>query len=151
MSIERPVDLECPGCGHEQSVTVWESLNADVSPEAREELFEGKINLFVCESCSHRAMISVPLMYHDMTRRFVVQFFPFEATEEDDFLQRFDSDGTDRTIEKALEFGLPSGLNVDMEYMRQTHVVFDMAELVRWVLFRERVFDLHKGPESAES
>jgi hypothetical protein len=35
MSLERPV--ECPPCRGTQTVTVWDSLNATVSHQARED------------------------------------------------------------------------------------------------------------------
>ena len=149
MSIENPVELECPKCGHEQTVVVWESLNADVSPEARESLFEGNINKFLCESCGAEAMISSALMYHDMKRRFVVQFFPFAAIDDAEFLERFQTDGTDRIVTNALGFAQPEGMGLALEYMRNPHIVFDMGELVRYVLFRERVFDSRQDDQDS--
>lgn len=150
MSLERPVDLECPNCALSQTIVIWDSLNADVSPEARKALFEGKINVFICEVCGHQALIPVPLLYHDMKRRFVVQYFPFEAIGDDDFLRRFGIDGTDRSMVGALA-GLPAGTESAMDYMRRAHIVFDMGELVRYVLFREQVFDARREVDSTES
>ena len=150
MSIETPLELECPSCSHEQTVMVWESLNADVSPEARESLFEGKINKFVCESCGAEAMISTALMYHDMKRRFVVQFFPFDAIDDAEFLERFQADGTDSIVTNALGLAQPRGMSLDVEYMRTPHIVFDMGELVRYVLFRERVFDSRQEDQDSD-
>jgi hypothetical protein len=149
MSIERRIDLECPGCGREQSVVVWESLNADLSPRAREELFEGKINVFVCESCGKRAMISIPLLYHEMTRRFAVQFFPFDATEDNEFLRRFDRSGSQGATVEAVARVSPRRKR-DLAYLYDPHVVLDMGELVRYVLFRERVFDVQRDVTSSD-
>lgn len=140
MSLERQQELTCPKCGHQQSATIWDSLNADVSPEARQALFAGKINTFECASCAVRLLIPVPLMYHDMTRQFVVQYFPFEALDDPEFVKRFDTDGTDRMVASAFK-SMPAqlGNSLASSYMQHAQIVFDMAELVRYVLFRERV------------
>jgi uncharacterized protein YbaR (Trm112 family) len=138
MSIERPVVLSCPECRQTRAVVVWESLNADVSPAARALLLQGKINVLECEACGQTFPIAAPLLYHDMSRRFLVQFYPFEAVEGADFLARFDRDGRDTAfIEPAGIMPAVDGLG----YMKNPHIVFGMAELVRYVLFRERVFD----------
>jgi hypothetical protein len=138
MSIEQPVDLDCPECHQTKTVMVWQSLNADVSPEAREQLLQGKVNVFECEACGQTFPIAAPLLYHDMARRFLVQFHPFQSVDDPDFLARFDSDGRDTTFLEAAGKIPASG---DVEYMKHPHVVFSMAELVRYVLFRERLFD----------
>jgi CpXC protein/HIRAN domain len=144
MSIEDSVVLGCPVCQRTKTVVVWQSLNADVSPEAREELLKGKINVFECEVCEQTFPIAAPLLYHDMTRRFLVQFHPFEVIEDPDFLARFDRDGRDtRFLEPAGIMPAVDGLG----YMKNPHVVFSMAELVRYVLFRERLFDSRAEPD----
>jgi hypothetical protein len=51
MSIEHPVVLDCPMCQRTKTVVVWESLNADVIPDAREQLLQDKINVFECDGC----------------------------------------------------------------------------------------------------
>ena len=43
-----------------------------------------------------------------------------------------------------------SRFNLDMDYLIQAHIVLDMEELVRYVLFRERVFDVERDVEPAE-
>ena len=46
MSMRNPERLDCPKCRNIQTVDVWRSLNATINPEARNDLFEGKINIF---------------------------------------------------------------------------------------------------------
>ena len=86
MSLESQTNVQCPKCGDNQAVTVWRSLNADVSPEAREDLLAGRINVFDCAKCECKAGLGVPLLYHDMRRQFLVQFHPFEALDDPDLL-----------------------------------------------------------------
>jgi transcription elongation factor Elf1 len=84
MSLDKSVAINCPKCEHVQSVTVWTSLNAQVSPQAKKDFFEGKINVFHCEVCGHSASLETDFMYHDMELQFCVQYYPptfFEARE----------------------------------------------------------------------
>lgn len=116
---------------------VWSSLNADVTPEARVRLLEGKINVSECEACDETFMIDAPLLYHDMSRRFLIQYYPFGTVEDADFLARFDQCGRESAYREIGRNG--PGLAV-AGYLDQLHIVFSMAELVRYALFRERVF-----------
>ena len=138
MSIAEPTLLDCPECGQTTEFMVWSSLNADVSPEARVRLLEGKINLFECEDCEKTFLINAPLLYHDMSRRFFVQYYPFAALEDEDFLARFDQSGRETAYQEIARKDPGSPV---AGYLDQLHIVFSMAELVRHVLFRERVFD----------
>lgn len=141
MSIRRDEEIGCPKCGGTQTVTLWDALDADADPAAREALFEARVNRYDCPSCEFDALVPVPLLYHDRKRQFVVQYFPFGMLDEEKFVRRFTADGRDREVaarftEAAAARKLPPGAEP-----LEPHVVFDMAELVRFVLFRERVFD----------
>jgi hypothetical protein len=41
--------LNCPKCGHLQDTVVWTSLNVSLDPDLREKLFNGEINVFICQ------------------------------------------------------------------------------------------------------
>lgn len=140
MSVEGPIELDCPKCGRKQTAIVWQSLNAQVSPEARSSLFDGNINVFACKFCGTKGRIPVPLMYHDMERRFVVQYYPSHVIDDDDFISEFDSSGRELELLSMAGDSTASDDDSVPDYMRDPHVVFDMGELVRYVHFRERVF-----------
>jgi transcription elongation factor Elf1 len=70
MTLKRNETVKCPKCGHEENVELWDTLNVSLDPRDKELLFQGKINLFVCSECDHHAFINIPLLYHDMRRRF---------------------------------------------------------------------------------
>lgn len=78
MSIKRNSEIECPRCGSNKEVVVWSSINVQLNLEAKEELLEGKVNLFHCDICCCEQVIPVDLLYHDMEKEFCVQFFPFD-------------------------------------------------------------------------
>lgn len=141
MSIHGEKEIACPKCGKAQTVTIWESIDAYSDPEARTALFEARINRFDCPACDFDDLVPVPLLYHDWKRQFVVQFFPFGWLDEPEFVSRFTADGRDRQVAELFERALQAKKLPPGAEPAEPHVVFDMPELVRYVLFRERVFD----------
>ena len=133
MSLENTQKLNCPKCRQPQEVVIWRTLNVDVTPDAKRDLFDGRINVLVCESCGNEARIDTAFMYHDMKRQVCVHYYPLESLQDVSFLNLFDRDATINTA------GLPGAKVPD--YMRHQHVVFEMGELLRYVMFRERLFD----------
>jgi hypothetical protein len=146
MSIHREEEIACPKCGKAQAVTIWESIDAEPDPDARVALFEARINRFDCPACDFDALVPLPLLYHDRKRQFVVQYFPFGWLDETEFVGRFTSDGRDRQVLEAFEGALRAKKIPPGAEPVEPHVVFDMQELVRYVLFRERVFEAHAAP-----
>jgi len=45
MSMERTESVTCPKCGKVSDFIIWESLNADIDPEAQVQLIDGSIFL----------------------------------------------------------------------------------------------------------
>ncbi len=145
MSVREPVEAKCPACGEETQVTVWRSINVAQDPEAKEMLLAGSVNVFRCPKCGYESLLDIDLLYHDMEKRFCVQYYPYERLSEDGFLTNFSVEG-----EPAIE--VPGGMRLkpDMDYMTHPHIVFEMGELVRYVAFRDRLYELGGGRENGE-
>lgn len=122
--------IECPECGKSQETIVWDSINVDLDANLRDRLFASEINQFRCPSCGHEALLSTPLLYHDTTRQFCVQYFPPESLGAPErAFQEYDAAG-------RLDIGLPVEKK-EGRYLTAPHVVFDMNEMIRYILFRE--------------
>ena len=121
--------IQCTQCGYNQETTIWESINVTVDPQLKEKFFAGEINIFECENCGEHVFINAPLLYHDMTGEFCVQYYPFEALAEPEFLRQFNSEG----------FIAIPGIPALVEYLIRPHIVFDMTEMIRYVIFRDQV------------
>ena len=139
MSLERTIAVRCPKCQTEDTAQVWESINASLDPEQKSALLEGNLNTFICRSCGTKFLIPVAFMYHDMERHICVQYYPFEALHKAEFFAHFAINGD---ISKKVSKGLHLP-----DYMRKRQVVFDMAELVRYIVFRERLFEYLEGQD----
>lgn len=72
-SIEK---ISCGGCGHEQSFTVWQSLNVTLDPDKKKELISGELTRVTCEVCGWSSDVLYGLLYHDMEGKFMVYLVP---------------------------------------------------------------------------
>jgi len=124
--------IKCPLCGNKIRVILWDTINATLSPKKREELVQGKINVVECPSCKKTFKVSKSLLYHDMARNFMVWYYPFESTKHRSFFVEFSADGN-------LEDNVGLAKDEIPEYMKNVHYVFSMDEMIRYILFREKL------------
>jgi len=145
MTKQASLEIECPQCHAKQEIRVWESINVDVSPDLKGKLFNGEINVFMCTTCAHIEPLSVPLLYHDMLRKFLVWYCPPSSLNDEAFLSYFTEQGELNTAD------MPDAPKGSFPEYERIHVVFDMSELLRYIMFRERVHEKwqeHKGDVS---
>jgi Zn ribbon nucleic-acid-binding protein len=143
MSLEQPVAITCPQCDHAQEVIVWSSLNVQVSPDAKDDLLKGEINVFECESCGHKASLVVPFLYHDMALRFCVQFYPPELMDDEETLSLYKPDGTS-AADLVGAMPMSEEMRQKTAYMLRPHIIFEMRELLLYILFREKLAAFHQ-------
>ena len=82
MSINIKQQVKCPKCGQLSEVTVWQSVTADDSPDLKEDLLKGKINIFHCPSCSAAALMPNPMLYTDSGKKLMITFSHFSTEQE---------------------------------------------------------------------
>ena len=66
MSKQQTQTIACPGCGSAGEFVLWNSINADLDPQAKDDLMSGSLTRFVCEECGKVNEVVYPLLYHDM-------------------------------------------------------------------------------------
>ena len=74
--------ITCPGCGHQQAFTVWESLNVTLDPKLKERLIDGRLTTFTCEECRECAEVVSSLLYHDMAKQVMIWLIPGDEEPE---------------------------------------------------------------------
>jgi hypothetical protein len=141
MSRQYSTEIECPKCKTTVKITIWNSLNVSLEPDAKNALLKGNINLFQCSNCNYNAYIAVPLLYHDMDNEFCVQYYPFECFDDDGFFDNFLPDG-------RINIDIPEERLDHMKYMNDIHIVFNMHELVQYVIFRDKLREAKKSRET---
>jgi len=142
VSLKETVEAKCPACGEKSPATVWRSMNVTQDPDAKELLLAGSVNVFQCPRCKYESLLDIDFLYHDMERRFCVQYYPYERLADDGFLAGFTL-GAEPAIAVPEQMQVKSGI----EYLTRPHIVFEMGELVRYVAFRDRLFELAEGPQ----
>ena len=76
MSLNSKQNVKCPKCGQMAEVTVWNSITVKDSADLKQDLLQGKINMFHCASCSHTALMPNPILYHDEQKKLLISFSP---------------------------------------------------------------------------
>lgn len=76
MSINISHQIKCPSCENLQELTLWQSITANDSPDLKDDLLKGKINIFRCSSCGQVALVPMPLLYHDEKAKLMISFSP---------------------------------------------------------------------------
>jgi hypothetical protein len=117
---------------------VWDSLNVTLDNELKKKLYDAEVNIFECEKCGKQTFINAPLLYHDMTQQFCVQYYPPDSIDDVDFLLQFNTDGSFAMT------GMPAAFSKTMAYLTRPHIVFDMNEMIRYVAFRDRIYIARK-------
>ncbi len=144
MSSQSPHELHCSHCGNKQETMIWDSLNVTLDPDLKKKLYAAEINQFNCEKCKKTSFINAPLLYHDMTQEFCVQYYPPEALQDANFFRQFKSDGS------RITKGLPAKLAKKTSYLLHPHIVFDLNEMIRYVAFRDILAGLNKAESSEQ-
>jgi hypothetical protein len=136
MSIRRNQRISCPYCGKKFEMLLWDVINADLSPDAKEALLAGRLHKADCPICKKAVRVNKDFLYHDMVREFFVYYFPFEAVNDKSLFDSFSIDGN-----LNLNTSLISEKQIP-KYFKKVHYVFDMDELVRYIRFREKLADI---------
>ena len=76
MSINTKQQVKCPKCSELSDVTVWQSVTANDSPDLKEDILKGKLNLFQCPSCGSTALMPDPVLYTDSEKKLMITFAP---------------------------------------------------------------------------
>jgi hypothetical protein len=138
MTLIHEEQIACPECGNLKKVRIYRSVNATLDHKLKHDLLNGDINWFDCEACEFQSYLPVPFLYHDMELKFCVQFVPLEQALDPSFLKNFGSDG---------RFIMPEMGPIDLgqNYMSNQHLVFNMHELIGYVMFREKLAEYHES------
>lgn len=141
MSNKERVEVTCPKCSEVQSVIVWTSLNVTLNPEAKRDLLEKRINLVQCEKCGTNTQIHLRMLYHDMEKEFCVILVPFSTIVDTNLAFEFNERGE---LGSNYDSENEKNTNKPYDYMLHIHPIFDMDELIRYILFRDKLFKDYK-------
>lgn len=78
MSINVKQQIRCPRCANLSEMTVWQSITVSDSPDLKEDLLRGNVNIFRCPSCGQTALVPNPVLYNDSDKKLMISFSPCE-------------------------------------------------------------------------
>ena len=78
MSINVKQQIKCPRCANLSEMTVWQSITVSDSPDLKEDLLRGNVNIFRCASCGQTALVPNPVLYNDSDKKLMISFSPCE-------------------------------------------------------------------------
>ena len=81
MSTGGKTTLTC-GCGHTFEGWLWQSANVTASPELRQQVLDGEMNVVKCPSCERRFHVEVPFLYHDIEAREWIWVYPRDYEQQ---------------------------------------------------------------------
>ena len=136
MTIKEEQIIGCPVCRHQQTTEFYQAINVKLNPELKEKLFKGELNMFVCEECGNRAVVDLIFLYHDMDKRFCVQYCPYELV-----VQQSEKLAEMYSVEGKLNVPANIQLPETARYMFEPHIVLGLDEMIRYVQFRDTLFE----------
>ena len=124
-------EVACGTCHVTVSVFAWHVLDVTQYPDLKRQVLADTTNTVPCPTCGRACRCEIPVLYADRTLGFSVQYIPAAHRRDPHFLHMCDAAGVIRTA-------LPP--SHDTNAIRPTpHVVFAMDELIRYVVFRDRI------------
>ena len=72
-----------------------------------------------------------------MKRNYCVQYLPPELLKDESFLRQYSRDGRLK-MERAVD-----SISEISRYLLTPHIVFDLNEMVHYIQFRERLYDIY--------
>ncbi len=82
MEKSRKLELKCPHCGSTFRHAFPRVIDADRDHSMKDEVLSGDLFALACPSCMRRTAVLFPLLYHDPSRRFMIQLL--EGEEDGD-------------------------------------------------------------------
>jgi len=83
MSLETPMAVTCPACGHRFTVQVHQAVDAQREPQLKELLLQERLNLAACPNCHNPMMLNTPVLYHDAARSVFAVYMPMGVGRSD--------------------------------------------------------------------
>lgn len=120
MSLEHTETVICPKCSKRNQIKVWQTLNGDLDPDAKQQLIEGTLFRFKCQRCCHVSNLNYELLYHDMKHQAMVYYVSLHSIEEiNDMIN-----ATEETLRGGMS-GYRVRIATSQETLREKAMIFE--------------------------
>ncbi len=118
--------IKCPSCGHEQQVSLFESVDVKEDPSHRKDLLEGRLNQISCATCAFEFVVDKSLLYSDPDAGWMLYLHPSLPEEMAQAEEEF------ATVLADLEEVLPSD-----QKLPEVDLVLSRNDLIERIFVRE--------------
>lgn len=70
--------IQCPQCGSPFAAEVQQIVDAQRTPQLKEMLLTGVLNVAECPQCGYTSRLAAPIMYHDSAHEMLIVHVPME-------------------------------------------------------------------------
>ena len=70
--------ITCPTCGAPFQAELYQLIDAQKTPQLKEMLLAGALNVANCPACGNSSQIASPLLYHDSEHELLMAYVPME-------------------------------------------------------------------------
>ena len=124
MSRPVPQRISCPVCNHEDSVTVWDSLDAQANPAEKEQLINGTLFQYVCPECGATTTLNYPCLYVDPERAIRVYYVP-DTTAVPEVMSMLEGIASQRAASPDNERDERMRIATTLNELREKATIFD--------------------------
>ncbi|HOU14286.1 MAG TPA: CpXC domain-containing protein [Anaerolineae bacterium] len=125
-------NVACPACGTRFQTPIEQILDVRVSPEVKNRLLSGSVNVAVCPNCGMGGPLNLPFIYHDPEKEIALLFLPAEVGNTE--VQRQQAAGR---LTRQLMDAMPQ--EERKGYLFQPEVFLTLENIVKRVLELEGV------------
>jgi hypothetical protein len=150
--------VACPMCGNKEKITIWDSLNSELSPDAKQKLLDGELFRFTCSKCGNSTGVFYPCLYHDMTHNVMIYLVDEQHVEETkkvmDYVENHMTDIAKASVPSGLKIEVPDlggrrkRIVTEQNSLREKAIIFDnnlddrVIEIIKW-LYYVSVYEQH--------
>lgn len=124
--------ITCPNCGTPYTAEVHQIIDAQQTPQLKQQLLQGQLNVAVCPQCGAGGQISTILAYHDLDHELFMIYIPQELNVDEG--QREEAIGK---ITREITESLPPEKR--KYYLFQPQIILSMKTFMEKVLETEGI------------
>ncbi len=124
--------ITCPNCGTPYTAEVHQMIDAQRTPQLKQQLLQGQLNLAICPQCGAGGQITTLLAYHDLENELFMIYIPQELNVDE--AQREEAIGK---ITRELTESLPPEQR--KYYLFQPQIILSMKTFMEKVLETEGI------------
>lgn len=93
------VQITCPACNTGFRSQIYSLVDAEQTPELKQMLLAGTLNVAQCSNCGMTTLIALPIMYHDASKQICFVYIPQELNISTDEQERLIGESTSAIIQ----------------------------------------------------